>query len=247
MNTRPVVLITGASRGIGRASAKIFAENGYRVCINYRSDKASALSLEQELNAKESVALAVQADISNEQDIVNLFNRVDEHFGQLDVLVNNAGTIAPQAKIESFTAQRMTRLFNTNITGLLLCCREAVKRMGPKKQGCIVNISSIAARIGAPNEYIDYAASKGAVDSITRGLAIEVADRNIRVNGVRPGLIYTDIHAGSGEPGRVDRLKSKVPLGRGGKPEEVAEVIYFLASDKSSYISGATIDVGGGR
>lgn len=247
MNTKPVVLITGASRGIGRASAKIFAENGYRVCINYRSDKASALSLEQELNANESVALAVQADISNEQDIVNLFNRVDEHFGQLDVLVNNAGTIAPQAKIESFTAQRMTRLFNTNITGLLLCCREAVKRMGPKKQGCIVNISSIAARIGAPNEYIDYAASKGAVDSITRGLAIEVADRNIRVNGVRPGLIYTDIHAGSGEPGRVDRLKSKVPLGRGGKPEEVAEVIYFLASDKASYISGATIDVGGGR
>jgi len=247
MNIKPVVLITGASRGIGRASAKVFAHNGYRVVINYCRDQASALSLEQELNASETIAMAIQADISKETDIVRLFQQVDEHFGQLDVLVNNAGIITPQAKIESFTTERMTPLFATNITGLLLCCREAVLRMGPKQQGSIVNVSSIAARIGGPNEYIDYAASKGAVDSITNGLAIEVSDRNIRVNGIRPGLIYTDIHAASGEATRVDRLKSKVPLGRGGQPEEVAEAIYFMASEKASYISGTTIDVGGGR
>jgi NAD(P)-dependent dehydrogenase (short-subunit alcohol dehydrogenase family) len=245
-----VVLITGAGRGIGAATARELAGAGYAVVINYLRDQASAEKLQAEIHTNQTPCIALQADISSEQQVMQLFERVDEAFGRLDALVNNAGILEPQMPLATMTAARIERVMQTNVTGSLLCAREAVKRMSNKcggRGGAIVNLSSMAARLGSPGEYIDYAASKGAIDSFTVGLAAEVADQGIRVNAVRPGIIHTDIHASGGEPGRVDRLGPGLPLGRGGTPEEVARAVHWLLSEQASYTTGSFIDVSGGR
>lgn len=244
------ILITGASRGIGAATALNAAREGYAVIINYHKNADAAKYLVSTIHSNGGKALAIQADVSNEEEIMRLFEEADRAFGYLDVLVNNAGTLERQMRLEEMDSDRMERVFRLNIMGPLICAREAVKRMSLKNGGgggSIVNVSSIAAKSGSPNEYIDYAASKGALDTMTIGLAREVAEEGIRVNGVRPAFIYTDIHAAGGEPGRVDRLKSQVPMKRGGFAEEVAEAILWLASEKSSYTTGSFIDVTGGK
>lgn len=245
-----VMLITGASRGIGAATALMAAEAGYAVAVNYLKNKTAAEKVVQAITQRGGNALAMQADVSNEKGVLRLYDQVDKAFNRLDVLVNNAGILETQMRLEDLSEDRLQRIFAANITGPMLCAREAVRRMAFKfggKGGAIVNVSSVAAKTGSPGEYIDYAASKGAIDTLTVGLAKEVAEEGIRVNAVRPGFIYTDIHADGGEPGRVDRVKSNVPLKRGGQPEEVAEAILWLASDKSSFSTGAFIDVSGGR
>jgi len=245
-----VMLITGASRGIGAATALLAAERGYRVAINYRREREAAEALVAQISAAGGTAHAFTADISEEEDVLRLFREVDEAFGRLDVLVNNAGILERQMRLEDMDVARLQRVFAVNVTGTFLCCREAVKRMARKRGGnggSIVNVSSMASRLGSPNEYIDYAAAKGAVDSLTIGLAKEVAGEGIRVNAVRPGLIRTEIHASGGEPCRVERLQAQIPLGRGGEAEEVARAILFLASEESSYSTGSFIDVSGGR
>ncbi|MFV3304349.1 SDR family oxidoreductase [Pseudomonas sp. NY15181] len=245
-----VMLITGASRGIGAATALLAAERGYRVAINYRRERETAEALVARITAAGGTARAFAADVSNEEDVLRLFREVDDAFGRLDVLVNNAGILERQMRLEDMDVARLQRVFAVNVTGTFLCCREALKRMARKhggNGGSIVNVSSMASRLGSPNEYIDYAAAKGAVDSLTIGLAKEVAGEGIRVNAVRPGLIRTEIHASGGEPGRVERLQSAIPLGRGGEAEEVARAILFLASDESSYSTGGFVDVSGGR
>lgn len=245
-----VMLITGASRGIGRATALLAARKGYSVCINYVRDESAAQSLAEDLHEVGCDTLVVQADVSDEQDILRLFSAVDEHFGRLDVLVNNAGVLDSSQRLDEMSAERIRRIMATNVTGALLCAREAVLRMSSRhggQGGNIINLSSRAAILGSANEYIDYAASKGAVDTMTVGLAREVANEGIRVNAVRPGLIETDIHASGGDPGRVDRLVPSVPMRRGGTAMEVAEAILWLASDKAAYTTGAFIDVSGGR
>jgi len=250
MSMDKVMLITGASRGIGAATALLAAERGFAVAINYRREQQAAQALVAQITAAGGAARAFAADVANEEDVLRLFREVDEAFGRLDVLVNNAGILERQMRLEDMDVARLQRVFAVNVTGTFLCCREAVKRMAHKhggKGGSIVNVSSMASRLGSPNEYIDYAAAKGAVDSLTIGLAKEVAAEGIRVNAVRPGLIRTDIHASGGEPGRVERLQSAIPLGRGGDAEEVARAILFLASDESSYSTGGFVDVSGGR
>lgn len=245
-----VMLITGASRGIGAATALLAAKRGYAVAINYRREREAAQALVSQITAAGGTARAFAADVSLEDDVLRLFREVDHAFGRLDVLVNNAGILERQMRLEDMDVARLQRLFAVNVTGTFLCCREAVKRMAHKHGGdggSIVNVSSMASRLGSPNEYIDYAAAKGAVDSLTIGLAKEVAGEGIRVNAVRPGLIKTEIHASGGEPGRVERLQSAIPLGRGGEAEEVARAILFLASDESSYSTGGFVDVSGGR
>ncbi|MBD9631103.1 SDR family oxidoreductase [Pseudomonas sp. PDM19] len=245
-----VMLITGASRGIGAATALLAAERGFAVALNYRREREAAEALVAQITAAGGKARAFAADVANEEDVLRLFREVDEAFGRLDALVNNAGILERQMRLEDMDVARLQRVFAVNVTGTFLCCREAVKRMARQhggKGGSIVNVSSMASRLGSPNEYIDYAAAKGAVDSLTIGLAKEVAADGIRVNAVRPGLIRTDIHASGGEPGRVERLQSAIPLGRGGEAEEVARAILFLASDESSYSTGGFIDVSGGR
>ncbi|MGE9764291.1 MULTISPECIES: SDR family oxidoreductase [Pseudomonadaceae] len=245
-----VMLITGASRGIGAATALLAAERGFAVALNYRREREAAEALVAQITAAGGKARAFAADVANEEDVLRLFREVDEAFGRLDALINNAGILERQMRLEDMDVARLQRVFAVNVTGTFLCCREAVKRMARQhggKGGSIVNVSSMASRLGSPNEYIDYAAAKGAVDSLTIGLAKEVAADGIRVNAVRPGLIRTDIHASGGEPGRVERLQSAIPLGRGGEAEEVARAILFLASDESSYSTGGFIDVSGGR
>lgn len=245
-----VMLITGASRGIGAATALLAAERGFTVAINYRREREAAETLVAQITAAGGKARAFAADVANEDDVLRLFREVDDAFGRLDVLVNNAGILERQMRLEDMDVARLQRVFAVNVTGTFLCCREAVKRMARRhggSGGSIVNVSSMASRLGSPNEYIDYAAAKGAVDSLTIGLAKEVAGEGIRVNAVRPGLIRTEIHASGGEPGRVERLQSAIPLGRGGEAEEVARAILFLASDESSYSTGSFIDVSGGR
>lgn len=245
-----VMLITGASRGIGAATALLAAERGYRVAINYRCEREAAEALVARIRAAGGSAQAFAADVANEDEVLRLFRELDETFGRLDVLVNNAGILERQMRLEEMDTSRLLRVFAVNVTGTFLCCREAIKRMTHRhggSGGSIVNVSSMASRLGSPNEYIDYAAAKGAVDSMTIGLAKEVAGDGIRVNAVRPGLIKTEIHASGGEPGRVERLQSAIPLGRGGEAEEVARAILFLASDESSYCTGSFIDVSGGR
>jgi len=245
-----VMIVTGGSRGIGAATARIAAERGYAVCVNYRQNAAAAAGVVADIEKAGGRAIAVAGDMSSEQDVVNLFKTSDAELGMLKVLVNNAGVIDVQSRVEDYTLERLQRMFATNITGVFLCAREAVRRMSTKRGGAggsIVNVSSAAARLGGPNEYVDYAASKGAMDSMTIGLSKEVATEGIRVNAVRPGLIYTDIHASGGEPGRVDRLKEGVPMQRGGEPEEVARVILWLASDDSSYTTGSLVECSGGR
>lgn len=247
--TNPIALITGAGRGIGAATARLLAKEGYFVCINYRSDVESARALALSIGDTGGRCQVIQADVSQEGDVVRLFQTIDRLQGTLRVLVNNAGILKTQMRLEEMTAERINQVLATNVTGPFLCCREAVKRMSHRhggSGGSIVNVSSAAARTGSPNEYVDYAASKGALDSMTRGLSLEVAAEGIRVNGVRPGLIHTDIHADGGEPGRVARLRERIPMQRGGEPEEIAEAILWLVSDRSSYCTGSVIDLAGG-
>ena len=214
-----VVLITGAGRGIGAATAELFAEKGYAVCINYKSNAQAANTLAKKLEDKGCKVITVQADVSQESEVMALFDTVDKTLGPLSVLVNNAGVLQQQCRVEDLTAERINHILSTNVISYFLCCREAVKRMSKQrggKGGAIVNVSSAASRTGSPNEYVDYAASKGAIDTLTKGLSLEVANEGIRVNCVRPGLIYTQMHTDGGEPGRVDRLASKIPMGARG-------------------------------
>ncbi len=220
------------------------------VCVNYLKNEEAAEKIVNEINSNGGRAIAVCADISLEEEVVDLFQTVDVQLGTVSALVNNAGILETQMRIADMDAARLNRVFLTNITGSFLCAREAVKRMSRKNGGnggAIVNVSSAAARLGSPGEYVDYAASKGAIDTFTIGLAREVAEEGIRVNAVRPGIIDTDIHASGGEPGRVDRIKGTIPMKRGGSPEEVARAIMWLLSVESSYTTGALLDVSGGR
>lgn len=245
-----ILLVTGASRGIGAATAILAAQRGYRVAVNYRENATAAKAVVEQIQQAGGQAFAVQADVSREEDVLRLFAEIDAADGNLAALVNNVGTLETQMRVEDMTAERINRIFTTNVTGTMLCTREAIKRMSTKHGGtggAIVNVSSVAALIGSPNEYVDYAASKGAVDTFTLGVAREVATEGIRVNGVRPGIIYTDIHAQGGEPNRVDRVKVGVPMQRGGQPEEVANAILWLLSDEASYATATFIDVAGGR
>ena len=249
MSDQKVAIITGGGRGIGAATAKLFAHNAYAVCINYKSNDESAKSLANEIKAMGGQCILVKADVSEEDEVVQLFETVDQELGVVSVLVNNAGIVKQQMRLAEMSAARINSILVNNVTGYFLCSREAVKRMSTRhggKGGVIVNVSSGAARTGSPHEYIDYAASKGAIDTLTKGLSLEVAAEGIRVNCVRPGLIYTDMHADGGEPDRIERLKSKIPLQRGGLPDEVAEAIYWLASEKSSFSTGNFLDLAGG-
>ena len=239
------MIVTGGGRGIGAATARLAAQRGYAVCVNYRSDTAAAEKL-----AKEIGGLAVAADVSHEDDVIRLFNETERSLGRITALVNNAGVVDLRSRVEDMSAQRLQRMFAVNVVGSFLCAREAVKRMSKRRGGqggAIVNLSSAAARLGSPGDYVDYAASKGAIDTFTVGLAKEVAADGIRVNAVRPGVIHTEIHAQSGDPGRVARIAESAPLKRGGQPEEVARAILWLLSDEASYTTGSFIDVTGGR
>lgn len=243
------ILITGASRGIGAATALLAAKQGYAVAINYNKSKEEAAKLAKTIRQNKGVAEAFHADISKEADVLRLFKHVKEAFGSINALVNNAGILAPQTRLENITQSRIQHLFAVNTYSIVLCSKEAIKSMSPRyggSGGTIVNVSSIAARTGAPFEYIDYAASKGAVDTLTIGLAKELAGDHIRVNAVRPAFIYTDIHADGGEPNRIERMKQSIPLQRGGWASEVASAILWLSSDQSAYCTGAFIDVSGG-
>ncbi|HEX9583206.1 MAG TPA: SDR family NAD(P)-dependent oxidoreductase, partial [Gammaproteobacteria bacterium] len=224
MNHGPVAVITGASRGIGAATARLAAARGYAVAINYRTNGGAAEKVVGDIEAAGGRAVSIQADVSEEQDVLRLFETVDRSLGTVTALVNNAGILETQMRVADMTAERLNRVFRINVTGSFLCAREAIRRMSTRSGGpggAIVNLSSGASRLGAPGEYVDYAASKGAIDTLTIGLSKEIAEEGIRVNAVRPGFIYTDIHASGGEPGRVDRVKAFVPMKRGGTPEEV--------------------------
>ena len=248
--SKPIMLITGGSRGIGTATALGAAKRGYRVALSYLGNVAAAYEIVQKIQQTGGEAIAIQADVGIEADVLRLFKTVDEKMGTMHVLINNAGMLEKQMRLDQMDVGRWQRVLNANVMGSFLCAREAVLRMSSKhggKGGVIVNVSSAASRLGSPNEFIDYAAAKGAVDSMTIGLAKEVATEGIRVNAVRPGLIYTDIHTSAGEPGRVDRAKVGVPMQRGGTAEEVAETILWLASEQSSYVTGTLLDVTGGR
>ncbi len=245
-----VILITGGSRGIGAATAILAAQQGYRICINYLTDAAAAHEVLAQVHALGAQAIAVRADVSNEEEIIGLFTRVDEELGPITALVNNAGTVGLKSRVDEMSESRILHTLRTNVLGPILCSRHAVLRMSPRyggQGGDIVNVSSGAARLGSPNEYVDYAASKGALDTFTLGLSKELAGEGIRVNAVRPGFIFTEFHALSGDPGRVSKLESSIPMGRGGRPEEVAEAIIWLLSDKASYATGTFIDLCGGR
>lgn len=244
-----IVIVTGGSRGIGAATAKLAAKSGYRVCVAYRSRETSAADVVAAIERDGGEAIAVAADVGREADVLRLFDEVDRRFGEATALVNNAGILERQMRVEEMDAERLTRVFNANVVGSFLCAREAVRRMSTRHGGhggAIVNVSSVAARLGSPNEYIDYAASKAAIDTLTVGLAKEVAAEGIRVNAVRPGSIYTDIHASGGEPGRVERVKARIPMQRGGEAEEIARAIVWLLSDEASYMTGSLVDVAGG-
>jgi len=247
---KKIMLVTGGSRGIGAETARLAALSGFDICINYHSSREAALEVVSSVSDAGQRAIAVQADVSNEADVLRLFETIDNQLGCITALVNNAGVLEPQSDFEDISLQRIKRIFDTNVGGSFLCAREAVRRMSHKHGGAggtIVNLSSRAAVLGSAHEYVDYAASKGAIDTMTIGLANEVGDQGIRVNAVRPGLIYTDMHASGGEAGRVDRMKSGVPMLRGGLPTEVAKAILWLASDDSAYTTGSFIDVSGGR
>ncbi|BFN28709.1 SDR family oxidoreductase [Pseudomonas sp. SCT] len=245
-----VMLITGASRGIGAATARLAARQGYALCLNFHQREDAANQVLEQVRAAGVSAITVKADVADESQVLQMFEVIDREFGRLDVLVNNAGMLEQQMRLEQMDAARWMRVLGANVIGSFLCAREAIKRMSTKhggQGGSIVNLSSIAARLGAPGEYIDYAAAKGAIDSMTVGLAREVADEGIRVNAVRPGVIHTEIHASGGEPDRIERVKASVPMGRGGQAEEIAEAILWLASEQASYTTGALLDVSGGR
>lgn len=245
-----VIIITGGGRGIGAATARLAAERGYAVCISYRRDQAAADAVVGEIRRGGGKAVAVAGDVAVEADVLRLFQTSDRELGPLTALVNNAGVVIGQSRVEAMSADRLQRMFATNVVGAFLCAREAVRRMSTRhggRGGAIVNVSSGAARLGSPGEYVDYAASKGAVDTLTLGLAREVAEDGIRVNCVRPGFVHTDIHASGGEPNRIDRLRASIPMKRGGEPEEVARAVLWLLSPEASYSTGAILDVTGGR
>lgn len=248
--TRPVLVVTGASRGIGAATALLAAERGYAVCVNFKTRADAAGEVVERIRAGGGEAHAIQADVAEEAEVVRLFREVDERMGRVRALVNNAGILETQMRVEEMTAERIRRVLATNVVGAFLCAREAVHRMSTRRGGeggAIVNVSSAAARTGSPGEYVDYAASKAAVDALTTGLALEVAAEGIRVNAVRPAFIHTDIHASGGEPGRIDRVRSGIPMRRGGAPEEVSRPILWLLSEEASYTTGAFLDIAGGR
>jgi len=248
--TSQVLIVTGASRGIGAATAQLAAARGFRVCVNYRRQQEAAEQVVSTIRQKGGTAVATQSDVSDEAAVVRLFDSATQQLGPVTALVNNAGTVERQSRLENFDGARLQRIFATNVFGSFLCAREAVRRMSTKyggQGGAIVNVSSGAARFGSPNEYIDYAATKGAIDAFTLGLAKEVAEEKIRVNAVRPGFIHTDIHAAGGEPDRIERVKIQVPMQRGGRPEEVANAILWLLSEEASYVTGSILDVTGGR
>ncbi|ATF87636.1 MULTISPECIES: SDR family oxidoreductase [Burkholderia] len=246
----PLILITGGSRGVGAATARLAAAQGYDVAISFVSDEAAARAVAADVEAAGRRALAVRADSADPVQVAGLFEAIDQAFGRLDVLVNNAAIIARQSRLEDLGFERMQRIFAVNAIGPMLCAQQAVKRMSTRhggRGGAVVNVSSASARLGSPNEYVDYAASKGALETFTTGFAKEVAREGIRVNCVRPGHIYTDMHASGGEPGRVDRVKDSIPMGRGGQPEEVARAILWLAGAEASFVTGTFLDATGGK
>jgi len=250
MNQLPVMIVTGGARGIGAATAKLAASRGYAVCVNFQRNHDAAAQVVRDITNNQGHAIAVQADIGSEAGVVALFQQVDSALGKVSALVNNAAALEPQMRLEAMDAARIERVFSVNVLGSMICAREAVRRMSTRhggRGGAIVNVSSGAAKYGSPGEYIDYAASKGAIETFTIGLAAEVAQEGIRVNAVRPGFIYTELHAKGGEPERVDRVKTLVPMQRGGQPEEVANAILWLLSDEASYVTGTIVDVSGGR
>ncbi len=244
-----VTIVTGGSRGIGRATSLAAAKRGYKVVVGYASNKAAADEVVAKIESSNGNAIAVKCDVGIEVDILDLFKKADA-FGKLGVLVNNAGVVDMTARVDEMSASRLTRMMNINIVGSILCAREAVKRMSSKHGGTggvIVNISSVAATLGSPGQYVDYAASKGAIDTFTVGLAREVSAEGIRVNAIRPGLIDTEIHASGGEPGRAQKLAHMVPMKRVGTAEEIANAVVWLMSDDASYVTGTIFDVSGGR
>jgi NAD(P)-dependent dehydrogenase (short-subunit alcohol dehydrogenase family) len=244
------VLITGGSRGIGRATAVLAGAQQWNVGVNYRDDAAAAEETVKAVKAIGGNAVAIRGDVASEKDVIGMFDAMEMAFGYQSGLVNNAGITAPLSDLADMTAERLKRLFEVNIFGSYLCAREAARRFSTKrggKGGVIVNVSSAASRLGSPHEYVDYAGSKGAMDSLTLGLARELGQEGVRVNAVRPGIIATEIHQLSGEPGRAARLGPAMPIGRPGTAEEVAEAILWLLSDASSYVTGALLDVAGGR
>ncbi len=244
-----VVIITGGSRGIGRATALKAAKRGFRVVVGYASNEAAANEVVTQIEASNGKAIAVKCDVGSEQDILAFFKAADG-FGTLGALVNNAGIVGPSLRVDEMSAERIARMMAVNVTGSILCAREAVRRLSTKHGGAggvIINLSSVAAKLGSPNTYVDYAASKGAIDSFTIGLGHEVANEGIRVAGIRPGLIDTDIHASGGEPDRAHRLAHNVPMKRVGTADEIANAIVWLMSDEASYVTSAILDVSGGR
>ncbi len=246
----PLILITGGGRGVGAATARLAAARGYDVAISYLSRAAAALAVAADVEAVGRRALPVRADSADPEQVAQLFAAIDRNFGRIDVLVNNAAILAPQSRLEDLGFERMRRIFAVNAIGPILCAQQAARRMSYRHRGrggAVINISSASARLGSPNEYVDYAASKGAVETFTTGFAKEVARDGIRVNCVRPGHIYTEMHASGGEPERVDRVKHSIPMGRGGQPEEVARAILWLAGAEASFITGTFLDVTGGK
>ena len=247
---KPVLLVTGASRGIGAATAVLAAQRGWRIVVNYSSNCAAADDVAHQIQKAGSEALVVQADVSDEAQIMAMFQRIDSHWGRLDGLVNNAGVVDVQSRVDDMTLARLERMFRLNVIGSFLCAREAVRRMSTRhghRGGAIVNLSSAASRLGGAGQYVDYAASKGAIDSMTKGLALEVAAEGIRVNQVSPGIIDTEIHASGGFPGRAQAVGPNLPMKRAGTAQEVAQAIVWLLSAESSYTSGSNVDVTGCR
>jgi len=250
MDSKGTVLVTGASRGIGAACVRLLARDGYDVAINYARSADAADALAQEVRAAGRQAVTVKADVGIEAEVISMFRALDAQMPPLVGLVNNAGILFAKARLDEMGPDRINDTLRVNVTGSFMCAREAIRRMSTKyggNGGSIVNLSSAAARIGSPNEFIDYAASKGAIDAMTLGLSKEVGGEGIRVNAVRPGLIHTDIHASSGQPDRIERFQQCVPMGRGGSAEEVAEAVVWLISPAASYVTGALVDVAGGR
>ena len=244
------VLITGGSRGIGAATALLAAQNGYRVVVNFRERKDRAEQIVAQIQAMGGEAIALQADVSQEDQVVHMFEQIDSRFGTISALVNNAGIIAPLSRVEDYDVDRIKRIFEVNVVGAILCAREAIRRMSVSRGGSggsIINNTSGAARLGSPNDYVDYAASKGAIDTFTIGLAKEVASENIRVNAVRVGFTNTEMNYGEGHSERFERMINTIAMRRMGLPEEIAEAILWLLSDKSSYCTGTILDVTGGR
>ncbi len=250
MSERRALLVTGGGRGIGAAVALGAARAGWRVAINYAVNEDAARSLADTIAGEGGEAIVLRGDVGRESDVLAMFAAADAAFGRLDALVNNAGVVDAKARVDEMSAERLERMMRVNVVGSFLCAREAVRRMSTRhggRGGAIVNLSSAAARLGAPGDYVDYAASKGAIDTFTLGLARELADEKIRVNAVAPGIIDTEIHASGGQGDRVARMRESLPMKREGKPEEVANAVLWLLSDEASYVTGAILNVSGGR